>query len=52
MSWLSKLRAQAYLMRSTGHHYPHELKTIISIIKPKNICFVHTQADVDFVQLT
>lgn len=46
MSWLGRLGAQAYLMRASGHYYPHELKKIIGAIKPKNIDVVHTKAPI------
>ncbi|MEM1674731.1 MAG: hypothetical protein QXI56_07670 [Candidatus Bathyarchaeia archaeon] len=42
-NWLLKLGAQAYLMRASGHYYPHEVKTIISIIRPKRIDIIHTK---------
>ncbi|MEM1666462.1 MAG: hypothetical protein QXW12_03865 [Nitrososphaerota archaeon] len=43
MNWLLKLGTQAYLMRASGHYYPHELKTIINIIRPKRIDVIHTK---------
>ncbi|MEM1718252.1 MAG: hypothetical protein QW794_01200 [Thermosphaera sp.] len=43
MNWLLKLGTQAYLMRASGHYYPHELKTIINIIKPKRMDIIHTK---------
>ena len=43
MNWLLKLGTQAYLMRTSGHYYPHEFKTIINIIRPKRIDIIHTK---------
>ncbi|MEM4488722.1 MAG: hypothetical protein QXK88_08015 [Desulfurococcaceae archaeon] len=43
-NWFNNLNMQAYLMRVSGHYYPHELKTVINIIKPKNVEFIHTRS--------
>ncbi|MEM4529767.1 MAG: hypothetical protein QXQ52_04495 [Candidatus Methanomethylicaceae archaeon] len=43
MNWLLRLSTQAYLMRTSGHYYPHEFKAIINIINPKRIDIVHTK---------
>lgn len=42
MNWLNKLGVQAYLMRASGHYYPHELRKIIDTIKPKKVTIIHT----------
>lgn len=44
MNWFNNLGTQAYLMRASGHYYPHNLKTIMSTIKPKNVSIIHTRA--------
>ncbi|MEM2614639.1 MAG: hypothetical protein QXO15_10545 [Nitrososphaerota archaeon] len=44
MNWFNNLGTQAYLMRASGHYYPHDLKTIMSTIKPKNVSIIHTRA--------
>jgi len=46
MNWFSRLGVQAYLMRVSGHYYPHQLKEIIGTIKPKNIELIHTSPHV------
>lgn len=43
-NWFSRLGVQAYLMRASGHYYPHQLKTIMDVIKPKDVNVVHTKA--------
>lgn len=48
MNWFYKLGVQAYLMRASGHYYPHELEMMINVIKPKNINFVHTKVPPPF----
>ena len=42
MNWFARLGVQAYSMRVSGHYYPHQLKSIIDTIKPKEVCMVHT----------
>lgn len=44
INWSNRLKVQTYLMRTSGHYYPYELKTIINIIRPKKIDIIHTKA--------
>jgi ribonuclease J len=40
--WLSLYRLQPYTVRVSGHYHPYQLKTIIQIIKPKEVMPIHT----------
>ena len=41
--WLNTLGIQVYRVRLSGHYYPHELRNLLSIIKPKKILPIHTR---------
>jgi len=43
LRWLGLFRLTPSRIRVSGHFHPHELKRILSVIKPKRIVSVHTQ---------
>ncbi|MEM4536524.1 MAG: hypothetical protein QXP92_04725 [Nitrososphaerota archaeon] len=43
MNWLITLGVNTYLMRVSGHYYPHELRAIINMVKPKITYVIHTK---------
>lgn len=43
-NWLSVVGVQCYRVRVSGHYYPYQLKTILSLIKPsRKIKVIHTE---------
>jgi len=42
-SWLYSLGVQVYRIRLSGHYYPHELKSILKIVRPKKLVPIHTK---------
>jgi len=42
-NWFKRLGIQHYMIRSSGHYYPYELKEILAKVKPKRILPIHTQ---------
>jgi ribonuclease J len=43
-SWLYRLGVQIYRIRVSGHYYPHELREIITSLKPNKLIPIHTEA--------
>jgi len=41
--WLYTLGVQIYRARFSGHYYPHELRNIVDILKPKKLVPIHTK---------
>jgi len=35
-AWLSMLGVQIYRIRFSGHYYPHELRRILEVLKPRS----------------
>jgi ribonuclease J len=42
-NWFLRLGVQHYVIRSSGHYYPYELKKILTEIKPENVIPIHTE---------
>ena len=40
--WLYMLGVQVYRVRLSGHYYPHELRDILNVIKPRRLVPIHT----------
>lgn len=51
-NWFTLAGIQSYIMRTSGHYYPYQLKQILSIIKPKNVEVIHTERPSLFRKLT
>ena len=41
--WLYSLGVKVYRVRLSGHYYPHELRNILDIIKPRRLVPIHTR---------
>lgn len=42
-NWLSSMGVQYYRIRASGHYYPYQLKSLLSIVKPKRkVEVIHT----------
>lgn len=41
--WLYMLGIQVYRVRLSGHYYPHELRNILGVIKPRKLIPIHTK---------
>lgn len=41
--WLYSLGVQVYRIRLSGHYYPHELRNILNVVKPKKLIPIHTR---------
>lgn len=41
--WLYRLGIQVYRIRASGHYYPHELRNLLGMIRPKKLVPIHTR---------
>lgn len=42
-TWLYSLGVQVYRIRFSGHYYPHDLRKILNVLKPRKLTPIHTK---------
>jgi len=50
-NWFSLMGIEAYRIRTSGHYYQYQLKTILEKVKPKSIKLIHTEEPKLFLKI-